>query len=707
MAKKQTKSQIAKPAIQNKAIIQMPKEAKGKLSMHIKLAICLGVISLIIYANTLRNGFTLDDASAVTENKFVAKGISAIHEILFTPYHRGYLATSNDLYRPLSLVIFAVEHQFFGVNPLVYHFFNIILFACCVILLFLFLDKLFERKKTVVAFIASLLFAVHPIHTEVVANIKSCDELLCFFFTFLCLNMFIKYVQTGKITLLIAGFFLFLLSLLSKETVITFLAVVPLIFFFYRNENKKRSAYIFVSTVFATIIFLAMRFSVLNYYYANDLTNISFIDNILAKPGLTYESRIATAILILGYYIKLLFIPYPLVCDYSYNTIPFVHFSDPRVLLSLAIYAFLIFFSIQRFRKNSKDSFAFGILFSLITITLFSNIPFLIGTPMGERLLFFPSIGFCLIIALLIEKWVVRSELNYQSLLKNTFLKVLLLPVIIIFTSLTITRNNDWKDDYTLYKTDLRKSLNNSRLNNYYGNEIVKNALTEKDTSNKRQIIMQGIPYIKNAISIYPDYRDAVTNMGRAYFSISYYDSAERYFFMAYLLTDSNGMVEIKNLANVYMEEKKYTQAIKLFKKAIEINPNDDDAYGQLAVSYFNISKYDTSEVYCIKALNLNPENMPAIDHLAGIYYIKNDYAKAISIFKKTIELNPGNIRPYTNISVCYLNLGKNDSAIYYLNKAISIDPTAKRSYELLSKAYKAAGNLELSNKYETIAQQK
>ena len=74
-----------------------------------KLALALGLIAMIIYANTLSNGYALDDYTVIKENTIVVKGISAIPEILSTPYHYGYIPSSNDLYRPLALVMFAIE----------------------------------------------------------------------------------------------------------------------------------------------------------------------------------------------------------------------------------------------------------------------------------------------------------------------------------------------------------------------------------------------------------------------------------------------------------------------------------------------------------------------------------------------------------------------------------------------------------------------
>ncbi len=245
-----------KPAPQNKPAAAKATGTNKGMSLTLKLAIILGVLSFAVYANTLKNGYVLDDSSSIYENTIVQKGTAGITELLSTPFRHGFYITENDLYRPLSLVMLAIEFQFFGLkDPMPYHCMNVIVFAGCVILLFFFLDQFFERKKTGVAFIAALLFALHPIHTEVVANIKSRDELLCFFFAFLSLNVFIKYMQSGKLWQLIAGAFCFFLSYLSKETVVTFLAIIPLVFFFYSNENRKRAIMITISAVIVTGIF--------------------------------------------------------------------------------------------------------------------------------------------------------------------------------------------------------------------------------------------------------------------------------------------------------------------------------------------------------------------------------------------------------------------------------------------------------------------
>jgi len=639
MAKKQEKKTTSKPVPHGKADVQATQN-KGKFSLHLKLALILGAISFLLYANTLKNGFVLDDFGVIKENTIVRKGISAIPEILSTPYRRGYFITPNDQYRPLSLVLFAVEYDIWGLDPAPDHFITILLFAGCVIFLFLFLDKLFERKKTGVALIASLLFALHPIHTEVVANIKSCDELLCFFFAFLSLNVFLSYLATGKILRLLAGAICLFLSLLSKETAITLLAVIPMAFFFYANEHRKRSVHIFAASLLIAIVFLVMRTSVLDFYHANEIASVTTIDNPLAVKSFPAESRIATAILILGYYIRLLFVPYPLIFDYSYNSIPLVHFSDPMVLLSLAVYIFLIVFGVRRLLKHRKDPIAFAILFFLITVSLFTNIIIYIGTIMGERLMFFPSVGFCLAMALVID-WVARGTAGID-ILRNKKALAIVIPVALVFIVITVNRNSDWVNNFTLYSADIKKAPNDSRIYYDLGTELEKSFITdEKDPEKQKSIRNEIIGYFKKSLAICPDFSEAECNLGYEFILASQFDSGE-YHEKRSLELNNKQINAMDNLAGLYIMESRFAKAIDLSNDAIALNPGLPTPYINIAACYLNIRKYDSAIYFSNKAAMIDETNSKPYEFLAIAYKAlgKQDSAKIFTGMAQ--RTNPG-----------------------------------------------------------------
>ena len=168
-----------------KATAASPVETQGSWwQNHVVLALLLAAITFVVYANTLKNGFVLDDSVMIVNNEYVKQGVQAIPKLLVTPHQAGHWVNPNDEYRPLALVMHAMEYQLWELSPMPYHFINILLFAGCVVLLFLFLWELLARKSMAVAFMAALLFALHPIHTEVVANVKSGDELLSFLLAF-------------------------------------------------------------------------------------------------------------------------------------------------------------------------------------------------------------------------------------------------------------------------------------------------------------------------------------------------------------------------------------------------------------------------------------------------------------------------------------------------------------------------------------------
>ncbi|MCD6011735.1 MAG: tetratricopeptide repeat protein [Flavipsychrobacter sp.] len=619
MTKKKEQNPINKVVpITNKPLEKKIEIVRKGISTKIILCIFLGILSFLVYANTLSNGYAGDDDLFISYNRFVNMGVSGIPTLLTTPHMQGVVTEANDTYRPLALVMFAVENELFGNNPVTGHLINILLFLGCVIMLFLFFDKLMEQQKTAVAFIASLLFAVHPVHTEVVANIKSRDELLCFFFAFWSVNSFLAFFEDRKnIRLIIGGLGLFL-SLLSKETSISFLIVIPLIFFFYRSGNRKHSIKIVAVTVITLTAFLFIRSIILKGTLPFDNeTAIPFIHNQLVSAP-TGASRLATAVLCCGYYVKLLFFPYPLVSSYSFSTIPFASFDEIWVLLSLVLYLFLSIYGLYRLVKFKNDMLAFGILFYLVTIALFSNVFFLIPAILAERFLFFASVGFCLLIALFIEKLSsssIKQEngVHRLSILTNTRALLLLVPVVIIFVSITISRNKDWENDYVLYKADIENAPENAGLHRNMGVLLSNNLGNENLRSDvKSRMLEKAIGYFERAIAIYPNYADAYAGLSQLYIRKNMFDLAEAYAKKAILLDSSNSKV-LDCLGVINFERSKFSDAIIYFKKITQLRPDIPGNYRNIGLSYLRMHKFDSAIVNFKEEMNVPQENYTPI----------------------------------------------------------------------------------------------
>ncbi|MCD6011037.1 MAG: Tetratricopeptide 2 repeat-containing protein [Flavipsychrobacter sp.] len=596
----------------------MNKPGKG-ISVR-KLCIFLAVISFAVYANTLQNGYVMDDITVTTGNTIVTQGFSGIPDLLFTTRLKGFQQGADaESYRPVPMITHAIEYQLFGDNAAVGHFFNIILFIGCVIALFVFLDKLFAHKRTGTAFTASLLFALHPIHTEVVANIKSRDELLCFLFAFISLNQFVNYANAGKTRQLIAGAICLALSLLSKETAISFIAIAPLVFFFYINANRKHSIVISVTTLLVALCYLGARGAVLGFDRENAIT---FIANpISGAPDIA--TRLATAFMVLGMYLKLLFVPYPLVSDYCYNTIPLVGFGNAWALLSAALYVALAGIGLYRLFKKPNDPWAFSILYFLVTIALFSNIPFLVYSQMAERFLFFASAGFCLAVALAVEQWMIKLPLT-ASFTKNKPALTTLSIVCLVFFVLTALRNTDWKDNYSLFKTDLEKVPDNARMHYYLANTIAYSTPGSTTGSTPTGKDADCIILLDKAVKIYPDFSEAHALMGIIYGRMQMPDSAIHHYSMAIAANPKNS-IALYNLGIALYAKKSYPEAISFIKKSLSLNPDFVMGNLNLARCYSDSKQYDSAIVYYKRTLDLEPGLMLAKQGLNFVYKKKSE----------------------------------------------------------------------------------
>jgi len=174
-------------------------------------------IAVLVYLNTIGHEYTQDDAIVITDNMFTTKGLSGISGILSNDTFFGFFKeagkqnlVSGGRYRPFTLILFAIEYQIFGKNPFIGHLFNILYFALSCFLIYHLLWRVLSQKLDVnmvaiVSFVAALIFAIHPIHTEVVANIKGRDEIMALLLSLTAIWCLLNYYDNSKILWLILG----------------------------------------------------------------------------------------------------------------------------------------------------------------------------------------------------------------------------------------------------------------------------------------------------------------------------------------------------------------------------------------------------------------------------------------------------------------------------------------------------------------------
>ena len=484
---------------------------------HLIPAIILLALSFGLYFNSLPYDYVLDDKIVITDNKYTNEGFGGIWDILTTESFEGYFGEKKELvqgnrYRPLSIISFAIEKGILGeLNPAVSHFINILLYGLTGVVLMMVLSMLFRNFKTqsswfTIPFLASLLFILHPIHTEAVANIKGRDEIMSMLFSLGALYYSLKFMDEPRRAWLVLGMLSYFLALLSKENAITFIAVIPLTIYYFSKTNWPKVRTLLLWLWITTILYLVLRFNTAGVpqfgQEIRDLMNNPFL-------GMKPAEKFGSIMYSLGKYIALMVFPHPLSHDYYPYAIPKASIFTLIPIISLMGYFALAYVGIKGLAKKSIYSYA--ILFYLCTLSIVSNTVINLGTFMNERFIFMASAGFCIALAYFLSEHL-PSLFN-----KGKMLGMGLIAIIAIgFSAKTIHRIPDWKDALSLNSSAVKVSTGSARANSFmstalfekYKETINPNAYKTL-TSEQKNLLDWSEVYGNKALEIVPDYQNA------------------------------------------------------------------------------------------------------------------------------------------------------------------------------------------------------
>ncbi|MBN1598789.1 MAG: tetratricopeptide repeat protein [Bacteroidales bacterium] len=635
------------------------------------IIIVIILFPMILYINTIKNDYALDDSIVITENAFVQKGIEGIAEIFTNESFTGFFKTKKDLvqggrYRPLSQVTFALETEFFGNRPGLSHLINTLIYSLICLLLYFFLKQLLKYfgiseyvKET--AFIAALLYAVHPVHTEVVANIKGRDELFVVLFGILTLLTFLKFAKTGSVWILVISVSALFLGLLSKENSI---AVVPVCFvlFLQKDSNIKNGRYLagIVGLLLVTGMYIIIRFKVLGGFFSsesNELMNNPFLH--AAK-----NQKLPTIFYTLLLYLKLLVFPHPLTYDYYPYHISLQNW-NPLTVLSLIIHIAMIVFAALNLR--SKRAVSFAILFYCITLYPVSNLSISVGTFMNERFLFLSSIGFTLIVAYILVNIILKSETGVTPI--NTILIGFSL-ILLMFSIKTVTRNKHWRNNFTLFTHDVKISENSAKGNVAAGGILYETALEEKDENIKGRYLKLSQKYLERSLKIYPEYIDALLLAGNVSYHLKKYSDVLDYYGKIFNL---NPFYELAygNLIKMLGSIKNPVMRIRGYELILKHKPENFDAIHQLGVTYGKMLKRPEKAIlYLEAAIRQQPDNKEVNRDLGVAYAMTGNHQGSLPYFQRVVELDPDDPDNYINLGITYRYLGNNIKAREMFRKA-------------------------------------
>jgi tetratricopeptide (TPR) repeat protein len=746
MAKKHQSipSQATKPEVQPEITPVTPtpafnyRDIKSWLYDFKGQAIIVALLAFALYCNTFHHEFAHDDGIVIVKNEFVLEGFAGIPGIMTKDaYHSYYrqLHTTNQLkggrYRPLSIVTFAIEQQFLGAvkeenvdsvlsqtisygvsgpnqltlihNMNVRHVFNVLWYMLSVVVLLYFLRYIVFNKHPLMALIAAVLFTAHPVHTEVVANVKSRDEIMSLLFMCTTFIFAFRYEDDKKkLWTLGAALLSFFFAFLSKEYAITMLALLPMAFYIFRGYSVYKSINTILPYVVVVTLYLAVRLNAIApeldggdgasanalvsgfpllgtiaaiaalYLYIKPpkqgisdwslllgkfwpfvpyfLLSAMYLQQrfaalpeviesagkeVLNNPYLFAEDnqKLATEISSTLYYIKFLIFPHPLSADYSFAQIPYVDFGAPMVWVSILVHITIIGLMIMYFPKrkmgeslpgakpvvSGKAIMSFAIAFYLLHLLMINNLVFDIGATLGERLIYHSSVGFAIVVAWLLVK---GAEKIQPLKTGNMVLAAFMIVVVGLMGFKTIDRNKAWKNDSTLFGTDIKTVPNSVLVNANVAASYITLADYESTRAAKEKYLYDAVTILDHTLSIHRKFVAAFLNRGIAWYKLGDIEKATanidtvRQLYPTYPTLP--GMYKL--ICDFYLKKGweeygklgKYPEAIEVYKKGLSVDSTNVDLWYNMGGAFYT-NRQPNEAIYSFqRALKVQPGNKQA-----------------------------------------------------------------------------------------------
>ena len=537
----------------------------------------LVLAAIAVYANTLRNDFTEDDELYILYNRAVQS---------FSPHGLFLPNQFTSVFRPLTFATLALNWRTGGPHPLGYHLANVLLNAAAALLLYLFLRKLLEGQthERLLAAVAALLFAVHPLHTEAVASVVGRAELLAAAFWFAAWLLHLR--DRPLLAALCFG-----LALLSKESAVAFLPLALIGDYALRQRKPLRRYGLYAAL---TAVYLAVSWKVHGGRFGP--AAVSFLDNPLASfPAVL---RIPNALRISWKYLALCLYPAKLSCDYSYNAITLYstswHTLVPTVAAAL-VFALWVWALVTR---RTIWAIAGAIYIAGFAIT--ANVLVPTGTIMGERLAYFPSAGVCLIVALL---WMRMA--NWRPGAAWAVLGI----VVVALAARTAVRNRDWRNDFTLFSAAVSAHPGSAKMRTGLGTQYL-----------LRGEFQAAEEQLRTALHIYPNLPDAYESLGLVRARLNQDQEARFLLQKALSMTARESVTyeyELENLAAEMIKLGDDDGALKLVNEGIAASPYSPRAWSNRAVIRYRRGEFAEARADAQTALRLDPSNTQAVDVLS------------------------------------------------------------------------------------------
>lgn len=585
---------------------------------HKHLMCRLGVVVLVtvaVYCTSLKNGFVWDDALIIVNNPLLEKLGNIPRIILSEDTAMGF----TGYYRPVTYISFALERAVWGLNPAGYHLTNLVLHIIAALLFYRVIAALFNKERQ--AFVAALIFALHPIAGETVNFLAGGrNTLLSASFALLSLLCYINKKHAAAVAS-------FTVAIFSKE----FALLLPMVFLMhdYRLRREKIPFRGYLLYLIPIACYLTLRsFAVKK---ANFLDSINLSDTLTAPY------------LVVRYFMNMAS-PFQLKILYD------VHPSVITSMLCLGVIVSLMV-AVYYFRKHDEILFSafWAFLFLLPVINI---IPLESASLMADRYAYFSLMGFALLLATLV------CTLNGRAM------AVVVVTLCAIYASIDVRRNSIWKDEVGFFT---RMTVDAPGKFDGFQNLGM---LYYKKGDSARAIHYLSVALLKPDISA-----RFLIGSASVFWKENILDMTEKSLLKALELEPANPEPYLMLIA-LYERNGSGMQAASIREKAEGRFPGIERRMARRAAElyregevYLSRQIYIPAENLFWQALTIDPEFLPALVGMGRLSAMQGDYENALRYFKRTLALDPLNAPAHYNMSIVYEKLGRIDEARQEMNR--------------------------------------
>lgn len=559
------------------------------------LLAALAAMSAAVYWPSLGNGFVgLDDSLLIYDN-------AAIQQFTFASVRYVFTSYDPELYIPLTLLSYQIEHALFGLQPFYYHLTNLLLFVGSVLLVYRIAFHLSGQKRWA-AFLCAVLFAVHPLHVETVAWAAARKDLLANFFFFAAMAVYLpvsaeRFGRQRRKSLL-----LFLLGLLSKVSVATLPAIL---FLLERREGKTMK-----ESMRSTAPFFALSAVFLSLAVAGKRQNLASLP--LWENTLLFCKSIAFAL-------WKLVAPFQLSVLYEQTTPITLWAAEFAVPVALVV--LLIGIAIWTWRRWQTVSFAllFFLITFLPTIGTFSKNHMIFYA--SDRYAYLPSFGILFLAAMGVHR--LRGAAAIAAC------------VAVFFAFLTVKQQGIWKSTESLYRQALAVTPTSIAYSNLGAEMIGQERFAEAE-----ELLIR-------AVQLDPQNPAASAKLGQFYVRRGKFSQAQPMLLLAVQATDARPILSMEDFGPYYflgeelMRQGKTDDGIAQFRRAVERGPQFPEPHYNLGLMYEKYGRPDEAAGQYAAAVDLYPYYVPAMYHLAGLLAERGSLSEARDLLQRIVDIDP------------------------------------------------------------------